>query len=406
MRVLMLCPFAKPNVGGVESHLAKLLDIAARRGIRITLVTYQPLTTPVRGAARERIGPHEIERLDWFGHGWFPVLERFAPAAFAYLFPGIFAAGLAVLARARGRFDCIHAHGLAAAGAARILSQIYGIRSVASTHAVYRLGERPALARALRSLLGGFDRILAVGKPSLDELIGIGLDPSRIAIHPNWVDLDLFRPLPRERCRARLGIPPDAFAVLYLGRLLEKKGARILADAIGRTGSDRLRLIIIGDGPLAPDLARAAAADARIRFIGRIPHGGIDRIIEAYNAADLFASPVTYEEGFASVYLEAVACGTPVLTAPRGCLPSFLDERVAIWTESTPEAVARALADLSAFRRPLPARDACRRHAEEYFGERNAEVILGAYGSPDAGRRKRAASASMPRKATLATTRA
>jgi len=390
MRVLMLCPFAKPNVGGVESHLAKLLDVASRRGIRVTLVTYQPLTTPVRGPARERAGPHEIIRIGWFGHGWFPVLERFAPASFAYLFPGIFAAGLAVLARARGRFDCIHAHGLAAAGAARILSRIYGIRSVASTHAVYRLGERPALSRALRTLLAGFDRILAVGKPSLDELVAIGIDPARIAVHPNWVDLDLFRPLPRDACRERLGIPPDTFAVLYLGRLLEKKGAGILVDALRRAGSERLRLVIVGDGPLAPDLARAAAADRRIRFVGRIPHGGIDRIIEAYNAADLFASPVTYEEGFASVYLEAVACGTPVLTAPRGCLPSFLDERVAIWTQSAPEAVAQALADLAAYRRPLPARESCRRYAEEHFAERNADVIIDAYRLPDSGRRRRA----------------
>ncbi len=373
----MICPFARPNLGGVEAHLSKLMNYLSRRGDRVTLITYQPLTTKVKGERHEKRGKIEIYRVSWFGSGWFPKLEPCFPAVFLYLFPGLFIKSLLVYGKKHGGVDVIHAHGLIAATITKILVKIKKKRSVISTHAIYNLRKRKILASLIKWLLKDFDAILAVGEPSKEELIAIGLDRNKIKVHPNWTDLDSFRPLDRLGCRRDLSLEPDDFIVLFLGRLIAIKGVLVLLEAAEKTGKE-ITFVFAGAGPLAGEIAKAAAANPKVRFYGRLSESNLSK---AYNAADIFASPVLYDEGFAGVYLESLACGTPLITSRKGCLPHFLTPEVADLLETVnSETLLEKLEYYCEHRNVLEEkRELCRRYAEKFFSEKNAEIISDSY---------------------------
>src|SRR3972149_2528636 len=260
--VLMICPFARPNIGGVESHLEKLMAYLSGRGFRVILVTYQPLTTKVRAEPYEKRDNVEVYRARWFGNGWVTKLEPYFPLVFLYLFPGLFLKRLAVDLKRGKEVDPVHAHGFVAAAIARALPGISRKRRVVSTHAIYGLKRRKLLAALVRRLLDGFDTILAVGEPSRRELVDIGLGDGRIKVHPNWIDTDTFRVLDRAECRKTLKLDPGEFVVLFLGRLMEMKGVKILLEAAN--GTDReIRVLFVGDGPPAGGATKAAGAEPR-----------------------------------------------------------------------------------------------------------------------------------------------
>jgi len=218
MRVLIICPFAHPNIGGVESHLSKLIAYLIKKGHFVYLLTYQPLTTRVRGAALEKHPNLEIHRVSWFGHNFFPKLESFFPLVLLYLFPGLFVKSLIFYLKHHREIDVVHAHGFAAALIVKIITRIRPKRAVVSTHAVYSLRKRKFLGSLVKFVLQSFDAVLAVGEPSRQELIAIGLDERKTRVHPNWIDLDVFTPHQNE-----FGA---GLTILFVGRFLEKKGVR------------------------------------------------------------------------------------------------------------------------------------------------------------------------------------
>ena len=69
-----------------------------------------------------------------------------------------------------------------------------------------------------------------------------------------------------------------------------------------------------------------AKINSKVVYLGRVSD---DKMSLIYSAADTFISPVLYDEGYATVYLEALSCGTPVISSRRGCLPYFLSPEVA-----------------------------------------------------------------------------
>lgn len=375
--VLMICPFSKPNIGGVESHIEKLISYLSKNSCKVVLVTYQPLTTNASGLSYEKTGDVEIYRVSWFGRGWFTKLEPYFPLVFLYLFPGLFLKSFFIFLSRRKEIDVIHAHGFVAAAVSKILLMFSRKRSVVSTHAIYKLGNRKLLASIIKWLLKGFDTVLAVGEPSRKELIEIGLDEKKIKVHPNWIDINLFTQLDRDECRKAFGLAHNDFTVLFLGRLMEMKGVLVLLEAAKRTGKN-IKFVFAGDGPLSEEVKKAASSNGKVSYLGRLPDKAI---LAAYNAADLFVSPVLYEEGFATVYLESLSCGTPVISANRGCLPYFLRSEVADLLDVVDaDSVKRTLEYYFDNRESLAEkRKICRKYAEENFSENNAAVILNSY---------------------------
>lgn len=373
-RIFMICPFAKPNIGGVESHLEKLLTALTRRGFSVLLVTYQPLTTKARGPARERRPGVEIVRLPWFGYGWFPVLEAYFPLQFLWLFPGLFFRSLVVYLRERRTLDVIHAHGLIAAAIAKTISTLHRGPIVVSTHAVYHFPRRRVLRALVRRILSPAHTIICVGSPSRDEIVRMGIPRERTRILRNWVDLDAFQPSDRAACRQALQI--EGFTVLFVGRLLAKKGIPVLLEAARRLPDTKF--VFLGDGPEAGTLATAARTLPNVSFRGRVTD---EELVPYYTAADLFVQLALYDEGTAAVFLESIACGTPVIASHRGCARDYLDPEIAVLIEPTVEELTRVLSDLWVHPERLAAlRARCRPYAERYYNEANVDVFLDSYG--------------------------
>lgn len=381
MRILIISPFAHPNIGGVESHLSKLTKHLIKRGHFVYLLAYQPLTTKTRGPVREKRHNLEIRRIPWFGYNLFPKLEPYFPLVLLYLFPGLFIGSLLFYVKHHKEVDVIHAHGFAAGLVAKIISKIYPKRTVVSTHAVYSLKKRKLLAFLVKLLLRSFDAILAVGEPSRQELIAIGLDSNKIKVHPNWIDLDVFKSVGREAAKKDLGI--SGFTALFVGRFLEKKGVKILLAASKKLSA--AEFVFIGGGELEGEVQAASEKQGNVKYVGSLFQDKPEELAELirhYSAADFLASPVLYDEGFSTVLLEATACGTPAMISKRGCPEYFLDESVAVFLSREPivdEVVEKINFYLQNPEKLQNLQKNCRPFAEKNFSERNAQIILGSY---------------------------
>ena len=170
--------------------------------------------------------------------------------------------------------------------------------------------------------------MLANSRYTASLLHGIGVPPSRVlVVHPGC-DADHFSPAARrDDTRERLmKCSKDAFVVLTVGNLVERKGHDMVLQAIAalKDKIPELVYVISGAGPHDVVLERTAAelgiAD-RVRFLGRIPTADLPAL---YAASDVFAMPSRLREqardveGFGIVFVEASACGIPVIGGRSG----------------------------------------------------------------------------------------
>ncbi len=378
--ILILTPFFRPNIGGVESYLDDLCRYLVRRGRRVTVITYQPLTSRFRGPALEKEGTLEIRRIPWFGRNWFHNLERHPFWMLVYLAPGLFVATFFYLARRSGDIAVIHAQGLTATLVARLLAPLFGRPVIASTCAVYGYAKGTFRAAVARWVFAGCAKVFALGECSRRELTSIGVPEEKVTRYHLWMDLTEYRPDDKARMKNALGLG-DAFLVLYVGRFIPAKGVDLLLQ-IARQVPEKIRFCFIGDhGPLYDAVAAAEAAGANVTLVkdkrGR-------ELIPYYQAADVVAVPSLYSEAFGKVIIEAFACGTPVIGADRGFIPSVIDRRVGRVVEPTPDIFKKEILNLFEDRPLLNSLTAAaRRYAEENFGETNAEVIYESYAHAD-----------------------
>jgi glycosyltransferase involved in cell wall biosynthesis len=132
-------------------------------------------------------------------------------------------------------------------------------------------------------------------------LIRDGIPEQRVRVKPNCMD-DPGEPVPFGEREP---------VVLFVGRLVQEKGITALLSAWRAVTGD-CRLVVIGDGPLRPEVEAAAAADATIEFRGWQTE---DAVVRAQRTARLTVVPSEwYEAGPPLVMLQALACGTPLVT--------------------------------------------------------------------------------------------
>ena len=382
-QVLMICPFSRPNLGGVESHLVKLISYLGKQKVYVHLVTYQPLTTAVKTLGIERGNNYTIYRISWFGQGLFPKVESNFPLTFLYLVPGLFFGSLYVYFRYLKNVDVIHAHGFSAAFVTKFLGRLLSKRTVVSTHAVYNLKERRFLALLVKWLLSSFNSILAVGSASEEELVKAGLDKEKIKIHPNWVDLDIFHPHDKKMSRISLGLPEDKFIILFVGRLIAKKGILTLIDVARKVPDDIVFVIVGAGGPESDRVVEAGRELTNLIFIDHLPSSEEHKqqvLTKYYSSADIFILPSQYEEGFASVIPEGIACGTPIIATNKGCIPQIVDETVGVLLDPTELNIKETIVYFYNHPKELTQKAInCRRYALDHFDESNAEVIYKSY---------------------------
>ncbi len=245
----------------------------------------------------------------------FPIVPaiggRFAPASLARaLLP------LLRDIRADFPFDVIDAEffypdGPAAVRLGRALGVPVSIKARGSDIHVW--ARQPGCGRQIVAAGQAAAGLLAVSGPLRADMIALGMPADRIRVHHTGVDRALFHPRDRAAAKAALGVTGPL--MLSIGTLMERKGQRLAIDAMPAIPG--ATLLIVGQGPAREELAARIVAlglEHRIRLLGPLPHGDLPALL---GAADLFVLP-SASEGLANVWVEALACGTPVITADVG----------------------------------------------------------------------------------------
>lgn len=214
-----------------------------------------------------------------------------------------------------------------------------------------RSGEdEPAVRQdAEARIIAEADRIIAFSPHERDALVRLyDADPGRIALVPCGVDLSRFRPLGRSRARAELGLNGHK-VLLSVGRIEALKGFDLLLHSAAQLGSAYdLQVLVVGADAnggreiarlrqLADDLNLGGSVD----FVGRVPQ---ERLAWYYSAADVCVVP-SYYESFGMAALESMACGTPVVAARVGGLPTIIQHGRTGYLKSwrCPEAFANSV---------------------------------------------------------------
>jgi glycosyltransferase involved in cell wall biosynthesis len=124
------------------------------------------------------------------------------------------------------------------------------------------------------------------------------------------IPTDLYRPRDRQSCRHRLGLPPDRFIILFSAASAtdKRKGGEHLFEALRRLADLPITCCVIGRWE-----GSAVLPGSDVRTLGFIDDP--EQLAMAYAAADIFVGP-SLEETFGQVFVEAAACGTPVIGYP------------------------------------------------------------------------------------------
>lgn len=202
-----------------------------------------------------------------------------------------------------------------------------------------------------RVLMSQFNRILSCNSESTkfykNQYPSIA---ERISFVRNTFDGEVFYPLSaeerdqkRKREAIKRGLPEDTRFLLFAGRLHPQKDPLLLLEALSRSADPRAHLLVAGNGELEPAMVAKVQElniSTRVSFLGALPH---QEIAEYHRLASALVLTSAYE-GLPLVVLEALACGTPVVTTKTGETPRLLHSNCGIVCQDrTPAEIARAL---------------------------------------------------------------
>jgi glycosyltransferase involved in cell wall biosynthesis len=271
--------------------------------------------------------------------------------------------------RERFPFDAIDAEffwpdGVAAMHLSRALGVPFTVKARGSD--IHYWGAVPAVRRQMleaTQAAGGLLAVSAALKVSMEEL---GMPGEKIEVLYTGIDLHRFRPCDRAAAKAALGV--DGPLLVSAGALIPLKGQRLVIEALHALPG--ATLILVGDGPERARLeAFAKPLGERVRILGNRPHGELPALLAA---ADAMVLP-SEREGLANVWVEALACGTPLVITDVGGAREVVDR---------PEAgrlVAREAAAIAEGVRSLlaepPRQEAVRKTVERFSWERTAAAL-------------------------------
>ena len=269
--------------------------------------------------------------------------------------------------------DLLHAHspvmdGLAALRVGKRLGipVIYEIRAFWEDAAVGNGTGREGSARYFLTrrlethAVKSADAVAVICEGLRGDLVARGIDPAKITVSPNGVDLDLFgSPPPRDDALAvELGLGADDPVIGFIGSFYDYEGIDDLIAAMpGLIAAEpRARLLLVGGGPMEAALKAQAAASpvaAHIFFVGRVPHEQVERY---YSLIDILAYPRKKMRLTDLVTplkpLEAMAQGKLVAASDVGGHRELIEDGVtgSLFAPDDPAAIAAVLAGLLARR--------------------------------------------------------
>ncbi len=232
----------------------------------------------------------------------------------------------------------------------------------------------PAVYLALeRLLVGQFSQILSCNTESLEHYRQRYPEiADRVSYIKNTVDNEICYPLTREEreqgrrsLAEQMSLAADTRFVLFAGRLHAQKDPLLLVRSIAAINEPNVHLLIAGDGDLRGELCAeidSLGLSGQVTLLGSLVQKELAQLMRTCNAFVL----VSAYEGLPVVVLEALACGTPIVTTRCGETPNLLDSQSGVvCQERTPAAIAEALRQVLQHPEDYPI-EACVRAAEPY----------------------------------------
>lgn len=250
-------------------------------------------------------------------------------------------------------------------------------RIIASTHG-HEVGWSmvPGARQVLRRIGNEVDTVTYISDYTLGRFSAAFGPRPTFAHLPSGVDTELFQPATQEQrhaTRQRFNLSPTAPVISCISRLVPRKGQDMLIAAMPKVLREYpdATLLIVGSGRIEQQLKhKAAPLGESVRFLGRLEHADM---IDVLAASDVFAMPARTRgggldvEGLGIVYLEAQACGVPVIAGASGGAPETVTPRTGVvvdgrGVDKLTDAITNLLSD-AGMRARMGA--AGRSHAEE-----------------------------------------
>lgn len=301
-----------------------------------------------------------------------------------------------------GYYDVVHSHYWLSGQVGWLARDRWSVPLIHTAHTLAKVknealaaGDRPEpRSRVIgeQQVVAEADRLIANTDEEARQLVRLyGADPARTLVVPPGVDLDRFSPGDRAAARRAVGMPQDAVVLLFVGRIQPLKAPDVLLHTAARLLTDdpglrsRLRVHVVGapsgSGLDAPEQLLELAGELGIAdVVTFFPPQPPERLAEHYRAADVTVVP-SHNESFGLVALESQACGTPVVAAAVGGLPTAVRDGVSgvLVAGHDPVDYAAAVRAVLARRELLAA--GARRHAGQFSWDRTADALVEAYAS-------------------------
>lgn len=337
LRIALISEHASPlaaaggvDAGGQNIYVAQVARCLARAGHEVTVFTRrdaieQPASLswlPGVRVVHVAAGPARFVPKECL----LPHMPAFADAVERHL-------------RETGGCDVVHANFFMSGWVAHRLKRTLGVPYIVTFHALGLVRREhqgdadtfPAARISIeRMLVKDADLLIAECPQDEQDLMQLyGADPARMRMVPCGFDASEFSPMDRQRARTELGLPPDGFLLLQLGRLVPRKGIDNVIESLAHLSADTpAKLLVVGGECRDPTqlsspeflrlqaVARAHGVCDRVTFMG---HRHRQELRRHYAAANVFVTTPWYEP-FGITPLEAMACGVPVVASAVGGL--------------------------------------------------------------------------------------
>lgn len=277
--------------------------------------------------------------------------------------------------RRSGAFDVINTHFVVPTGpVGYVLGRFYRVPNVLSVHGgdLYDPSKSSSphrhawLRTPIRALLKRADSLVGQSRNTLQHVQEIYQVRRAAQLIPLGIDRP---PAVKPGARGEFGIPEGAFVMVTVGRIVARKATVQLVQALHAAARSNAHLLIVGDGPEASGVRRAAAETGlgeRVHLLGQVSE---ERKYQALSVADIFVS-ASQHEGFGLVFLEAMAYGLPIICYDHGGQTDFLADAETgfVVPLNDLDRFARGIRDLhdgTEVRRAMAEKN--RRLAEQYF---------------------------------------